>query len=187
MGRAVAEGAKGVTLHKSMLMGMDECLIALGESLGGLTDEQFQRFALTDHMNIATLAMHCLQQVDQFNAELQQRRGIRGPMREWHFMMPEERFGLWGLPREKLPKAGQAFPPVAEVVRLHQVLHQRVIENMQAMSEEQFVSRGVQPHWPRLSDLFFRATYHINSHIRQIWFLRGVMGVQTVWPVQHYE
>lgn len=185
MERAVPEGAKGVTLHKSMLMGMDECLIALGESLEGLSDDQFTRFAVADHMNIATIARHCLQQVDHFNGELQRLRGIPGPMRQWHFAMPEERFALWGLPKEKLPKLGDAFPSAAEVRELCRTLHEAVIRNMQAMPEEQFTSRGVEPHWPRLSDIFFRCTYHLNSHIRQIWLLRGRMSADG-WPVQHY-
>ena len=171
-------------LKKAMLMGLDECHIALREAYSGLSDDEFWRFPLEGHNNIVTLAMHVLQQQDGFNGILQQKRGIKARF-DWHFMKHEERFELWGLPKEKLPKPGDSFPTVAEVSKIHDELHKNIIANIEAFAEKDFISEGVG-QWPRLCDPFFRAVYHANAHIRQVWFLRGVMNVQTTWPVQHY-
>jgi hypothetical protein len=176
--------ARNMDLKKSMLMGIDECHIALRESYADLSDEAFRRFPLEHHNNIATIVMHCLQQHDDFNGNLQHKRGLKA-RHEWHFLKHEERFGLWGLPEEKLPKPGDQFPSLAEAIRQHEEIHANIIRNISALSEEDFTSSGVGP-WPRLCDIFFRAIYHTNSHIRQIWFLRGVMGIESAWPTQHY-
>jgi len=176
--------ARNMDLVKSMRMGIDECHIALKEAYGDLTDEEFWRYALPDRHNIATVVMHVLQQHDEFNGNLQYRRGVKA-RHEWHFLRHEERFHLWGVAKEKLPKPGDAFPTVAEVARAHDEIHEALIRNMSEMSEEDFTASGVGK-WPRLCDMFFRATYHANAHVRQIWFLRGVMGIQRRWPEQHY-
>ena len=80
----------------------------------------------------------------------------------------------------------QDFPTVAEALRYQAALHEAMIANLQAMDEADLVSKGPAGRWPRLCDIFFRAIWHAGAHIRQIWFLRGVMGVRTGWPVQHY-
>jgi hypothetical protein len=176
--------ARNMELKKSMLMGLDECHIALRESYAELDDDAFRRFPVKHHNNIVTIVMHCLQQHDDFNGNLQHRRGIQANY-EWHFLKHEERFGLWGLSEEKLPKEGDEFPSVAEVVQRHDEVHTSIIENITVLSEEDFTSSGVGP-WPRLCDMFFRAIYHTNAHIRQIWYLRGIMNIEDGWPKQHY-
>lgn len=176
--------ARDMDLRKSMRMGLDECHIALKESYSDLDDETFRTFPLEEHNNIAAIVMHLLQQHDDFNGNLQYRLG-RKARHEWHFLEHEERFGLWGLPKEKLPKPGQTFPSVASTLETHNELHESLIKNIEEISEEEFVS-GPVGQWPRLCDMFFRAIYHGNAHIRQIWFLRGTMGKTEGWPAQHY-
>jgi len=176
--------AKDMDLKKSMRMGLDECHIALKESYADLDDETFWTFPLEDHNNIATIVMHVLQQHDDFNGNLQRRLG-REATHKWHFLEHEERFGLWGLPKEKLPKPGQTFPTVAGTLEIHNELHENLIRNIEETSEEEFVS-GPVGKWPKLCDMFFRALYHGNAHVRQIWFLRGIMGKTKGWPTQHY-
>ena len=176
--------ARDMDLKKAMLMGLDECHIALRESYSDLSDDEFRRFPLPGHMNIATLVMHVIQQHDDFNGILQHKSG-RKVQFEWHHLEHEERWVLWGLSEEKLPKPGDKFPTVAEVAALHDEVHKDLIENIRALSQEDFTSEGVGP-WPRVCDPFFRAIFHANAHIRQIWFLRGVAGIKTTWPVQHY-
>jgi hypothetical protein len=171
-------------IKKSMLMGLDECHISLKEAYADLDDDVFQCFAVEGHNNIATIVTHLLQQHDDFNAVLQRKRGMK-VRHEWRFMQHEERFELWGLPKAKLPKPGQSFPTVAETLANHQLIHKALIDNITAIPQEEFISAGVG-QWPRLCDMFFRATYHANAHVRQIWFLRGIMGIDKGWPVQHY-
>jgi hypothetical protein len=43
--------------------------------------------------------------------------------------------------------------------------------------------------WDRVSaDAYMRTITHTNCHVRQIWMLRGVMGLTDKhgWPVQHW-
>ena len=176
--------ARDMDLRKSMLMGIDECHIALKESYCDLNDKQFRQFPVKKRNNIVSIVMHCLQQHDDFNGNLQYRRGMKAKY-EWHFLKHEERFKLWGVPEEKLPKPGDKFPTVAEVMMNHEEVHRNIIKNISELTEEDFTSSGVGP-WPRLCDIFFRAIYHTNSHVRQIWLLRGIMKVTGKWPEQHY-
>ncbi len=171
-------------LKKSLSMGLDECHIALRESYADLVDEHFWQHGLEGRHNVVTVVMHCLQQHDEFNGHLQRTRAV--PARhEWQFMEHEERFKLWGIPPETLPKPGDTFPRVEEVLRSHDELHGHMIENIGALTEDELVANGVG-QWPRLCDMFFRGTYHVNAHIRQIWLLRGAMGVLGAFPQQHY-
>ncbi len=177
--------ARNMDLKKAMMMGLDEAHVALKEAYHDLTDEQFRAFSFEGRSNIATYVIHVLQQLDDFNGNLQYRRGIKGPVRDWHFFDWEERFNLWGLPDEKMPKPGDRFPTVKEVQAIHEQLYEAIMGNMDAMSEEEFMSCGVGP-FPRLCDMYFRHIFHTNSHVRQIWFLRGLMGISTRFPEQHF-
>ncbi len=177
--------ARDMDLKKSMLMGLDECHLALRESYVNLTDGQFWRCPLSDHNNIVTIVMHCLQQHDDFNGNLQVKRNVKGKYKEWHFLKHEERFNLWQLPAEQLPKSTDTFPTVEQVRLHHEEIHGHLVENINELPEDDFISNSVGP-WPRLCDIFFRATYHTNAHIRQIWLLQGLMDITTTWPKQYY-
>jgi hypothetical protein len=176
--------ASDMDLKTSMLMGIDECHIAFKEAYSDLADDQFHSYSIEGRHNIATIVVHCLQQHDEFNGNLQERRGIPAKF-GWQSIEHEERFLLWGVPVDKLPKPGDDFPEVARVLAAHNELHSHIVENMTALSEDDFVSTSVG-QWPRLCDMFFRGTYHVNAHIRQIWLLRGAMGVLARFPEQHY-
>ncbi|MHB9026535.1 MAG: DinB family protein [Armatimonadota bacterium] len=176
--------AHDTDLMKSMRMGVDECLLALRESYADLSDEEFRCFPLPDRHNIVTLVMHCLQQLDEYNGNLQFRRGDRLDYDDWHFTPREERFHLADVPSKRLPKPGDDFPSVTQVLALHDKIRAAMLYNMAMIPEEEFLT---PLHlWPRLCDIFFRATYHTNAHVRQIWLLRGLMGHSTTWPEQHY-
>ena len=58
--------ASNMDLKKSMLMGLDECHIALNKAYSNLSDEEFRRFPVEERNNIATVVMHILQQHDDF-------------------------------------------------------------------------------------------------------------------------
>jgi hypothetical protein len=146
--------ARDTDLLKSMRMGIDECLLALREAYADLTDADFWCYSLPDRHNIVTLVMHCLQQHDDFNGNLQYRRGNKGVYDDWHFTPREERFNLWGVPSERLPKPGDTFPSVATTLKLHDALRAAILDNMVLLPEEDFLA----PHgkWPRLCDILLR-------------------------------
>ena len=100
--------ARNTDLKAAMRMDVDEVLLALREAYGDLDDDSFWRFPISGRVNICSIVMHCLQQMDDFNGNLQFRRNL--PVKNhWRFTVPEERFEFWGVGREKLPKAGDTF------------------------------------------------------------------------------
>ncbi len=176
--------ARDTNLKLAMFMDVDEVLIALREAYADLTNEQFQAYPVSGRHNIATLVVHCLQQADEFNGYLQRHRGIKVRY-EWQFMKHEIRFHLWEVPAELLPKPGDKFPSVKKVLGHLDEIHQAILVNMEALAEEDFVKTPVG-QWPRLCDPFFRMSHHFNAHTRQIWLLRGHLGLVSPWPGQHY-
>lgn len=177
--------ASNMDLKKSMMMGLDEAHVALKEAYSDLSNEQFWAFPFEGRSNAATYVMHVLQQLDDFNGNLQLKRGIPGPVRDWHFMEWEERFHISRLTEDQMPKPDDKFPPVAEVLAIHDQLHHIVLGNMEALNEDEFVCSGVGRR-TRLCDIFFRHIYHTQAHVRQIWFMRGLMGVTRKFPEQNF-
>ncbi|MBI2298913.1 MAG: DinB family protein [Armatimonadetes bacterium] len=162
-------------------MSLDECHIALREAYADLTDEQFHAYPIAGRHNIATVVMHVLQQHDEFCGTLHEH--LCRPVTA--FVTHERRFRLWGLPVEELPRAGQPFPAVAEVLAGHDALHAALVEGLGAAGEDLLVNTEFE-RWPRLVDIYFRALWHGQAHVRQIWLLRGVMGLAAKFAEQHY-
>lgn len=176
--------AKDTDLKRAMFMDVDEAFIALREAVSDLTNEQFWAYPVPGRHNSVTLVMHCLQQADEFNGYLQRHRGIK-VRHEWQFMKHEIRFHLWDVPKDLLPKPGDDFPSVKTVLLHNDEIHQAIMANMNVLTEKDFVDMPVG-QWPRLCDPFFRMSYHFNAHTRQIWLLRGHLGLISSWPQQHY-
>lgn len=176
--------ANDMTVQKSMRYGLDECLTAMHEAVSDLTSEEFHSFPKGYDLNIVVHTMHCLQQVDDFNGNLQEILNRVLPY-GWRHMEPESRYNLWGISREEWPKPGDTFPSVGEAVTFLDILHADLMKNIEDIDEDAFINRPAGK-WPRMCDMFFRAIYHLNSHIREIWMIRGILGVTKRWPVQHY-
>ena len=176
--------ANDMTVQKSMTYGLDECLTAMHEAVSDLETEELHAFPDRYDLNIVVHTMHCLQQIDDFNGNLQEILG-RKLRFGWHHIKHEDRYNLWGVPREKWPKSGDVFPEADEVRRILETLQVDMMQNIDDIDDSEFVNRPIG-RWPHLCDIFFRATYHLNSHIREIWMIRGVLGITKRWPRQHY-
>ena len=173
-------------LKESVLMGLDEMLTAFKEAIYDLSNEAFWAYPIDGRHNIVTLTLHCLQQIDDFNGMLMHRLGKKAE-HGYHFLQHEQRFGLWGVPEEKLPKPGDDFPTVKAVCEVLDKIANSLLENVGQLDEVDLIAPA--PHrWPRVCDPFFRAIYHVAAHIRQIWLLRGALGLTdgTAWPRQHW-
>jgi len=171
--------ARAADLGRGLSIGLDEAHLALREAYEDLSDEQFHAYPVEGRQNAVSIVMHVLQQHDRFNSHLERR--LRG--REQLLLDQEERFDIGGAEPERLPGPEDEFPSVAEVVRAHRRLHERLLENVEAASDDDLASPGPGDR-PRLSDILFCAVHHANAHTRQIWHLRGVMGAGG-WPHQH--
>jgi hypothetical protein len=103
---------------------------------------------------------------------------------------PEWRWDLWqGRPDER-PKPDDEFPTTrAMLARLHEI--REAAMGALASADDARMSERVVRH-PRktvLADFYVRTICHANSHVRQIWLLRGLQGLgePNSWPQQHWS
>lgn len=175
--------ARGMDFAKSLRMSLDEVHLALTEAYADLTDEQFHAHVIAGRHNIVTIVMHLLQQLDEFNVLLQERSGVRTAL-GWRHFEHEERFRVGGKSFEEVSQADQPLPSVADVRAIHEALTTSVLRNLGALSSAELMAPD--QHWPHLADRFFRALWHTQCHVRQIWLLRGALGLTAPFPAQHY-
>lgn len=168
-------------IKESVSIGLDESLTSLMESFNDLSDDVVRAYPIEGRHNISTLVMHCLQNLDGnvnwvLSTMLSGEKG-GGSVTFEH----EERFELWGLPEEKKPKPGDDFPGVRELSDMYDNVSKRAIELVDSLKPA--------PHyWPRVADPCLRSVYHTAGHVRQIWLLRGALGLTDgrSWPRQHW-
>lgn len=86
LGKEEPMQAKGTDLKRAIAIGLDECTTALEEAFYDLTDEQFWAFPLDSRHNIVTLAMHALENLDEYGLRCQGGQSAVGP---------EQRFDVW--------------------------------------------------------------------------------------------
>lgn len=187
IGKHACHLAEGTDLAGAIYIGLDEAFTALDESFSDLTDEQVAAFALDGRNNIAWIVMHCLQNLDHY-ANTAPTDNDDLPTR---VLDHEERFDLWQAPVDRRPKPGDHFPSVGWMVsQLHavrdtamDVLGSRGDANLRRPTRHSPSERTV------VADSYMRTIYHTMSHVRQIWALRGMMGLvgnDRQWPHQHW-
>lgn len=175
------KNARQTRLKEALAIGLDEVLTALEESLAGLTDEQAGAFPLSGRNNIAWIAMHCLNCLDDLAVAAQTGRG-----RE---RASDHRWVLWQCPPDQRPKPGDSFPPVSDMLSYLRAIRDAALPALEGLDEASLTRS--EPGWPGRythADLLMRATMHTTAHVRQIWLLRGVLGVRPggAWPRQHW-
>lgn len=187
IGKHECQLARGTDLHAAIRIGLDEATTALEESIYDLTDEQVMAFPVAGRNNIAWIVMHCLQNLDHYaNTAATDDRDM--PAR---VLQHDDRYDLSQAPAEKRPKQGDVFPTVQQMLNMLN----RVRDSAMSIVEDRGpanVSRA--SHWSEhepgvVADAYMRTIMHTMSHTRQIWALRGVMGLVDAdrqWPRQHW-
>ncbi|NLS78266.1 MAG: DinB family protein [Chloroflexi bacterium] len=180
IGKHDCKVAADIDLRGAIAVGLDEAFTALEEAIHDLSDEQLQDFPVAGKNNIAWIVMHCLDNLDQCA------NGIAGGER---CMAYERRWDLWKCAPEDRPQPGDPFPTrEAMMALLHQVrkVAQTTLDNL---SEEALTARTVTHSIKKSrADFYMRAIYHAMSHLRQIWLLRGALGLaEGPWPEQHWS
>lgn len=173
------EIAGNTHLKEAVRIGLDECLTALEESFYDLSDEHVQSFPVAGKNNIAWIAMHCLDNLDG-NAV-----GVHTGGR---VTSHDERWGLWQCRPDERPKPGGLFPSVADMLDWLGRIRVAAMSALDDSSEGDMIApAGDHPSKPLRSDWYMRTIYHTISHTRQIWLLRGALGlVEGPWPEQHW-
>jgi len=181
IGKHHCECARNTDLKRAIFIGLDEAFTALEEACYDLTDEQAWAFPLEGRNNIAWIVMTTLQNFDEY---------ANGAQVGHCIFKPEWRWDLWDCPPEERPKPGDAFPAVLEMLERLKRIRDAAMANLESATEDDLCGkRACGERWPgTAADAYMRTIHHALAHIRQIWLLRGIMGLvdATAWPRQHW-
>ena len=177
--------AMGTDLKAAIRIGLDESLRALEECLNGLSDDQFWAYPLPERQNIATLVDHSIQVLDLYACQVQGAPLTFVPSKPLD--AAHRRPAQMRLPTSQLPTVEQARQRLGQL----QAALQAVLE---PLSETVLRSAPTGCWWSEenpgrtRADAYMRAVWHTMSHVRQIWLLRGLLGLtdQAAWPHQHW-
>jgi hypothetical protein len=161
---------------------LEEALTALEESIRDLGDEQVKAFPVEGRNNIAWIAMHSLAGMDIICGQGQGSE----PAYSW-----EPRWDLWQAPPEQKPKPGDEFPSREELMQRINAVRKAVAGRLAETDETELLSNRAPKEWNHegnSADLYARSIYHTMAHVRQIWLLRGAMGLaaNSHWPTVHW-
>jgi len=177
--------ARNTTLKTAILIGLDEATTALEESLQNLTDEQaWRQNPMPGRHNIGTIVMHSLQNLNDYGIWYQGGQGVLGA---------DERYDMWSHSPDELAPVQHAPPTVADLTALVRDSREVLFAVLEGTSDEQLLlARPEEPwfaeHGRTAADAYMRTIMHTMAHVRQIWFLRGVLGFtdREGWPEQHW-
>jgi hypothetical protein len=166
-------------LREAIAIGLDEAFTALEESFYDLNDDQVSAFPVPGRNNIAWIVMHTLHNLDFYTNAVQTGRRV---------LPDERRWGLWI--RAELPKPGNDFPSSREMMDKLEAVRSAAMKAIEGAEENDLRKKqDFENRWERTrADAYMRTIYHTMAHVRQIWFLRGVLGTtdEKPWPRQHW-
>lgn len=172
-------------LRAALLIGLDEAFTALEEAIHDLSDVHVRSFPIPGRVCIAWIVMHSLQNVDTdvvhtLSYDSRTRQGRRAAPRD-------PRWDLWQAAEHERPQSGEAFPTVAELRERLRMVRRLALAEVERRSVEQ-LHEPVMDWWPAAGDPCMRAICHLAAHVRQIWLLRGALGLieGDSWPRQHW-
>lgn len=178
IGRHECKNAVVTHLREAIAIALDDAMTGLEEAFCELTDEQAHSFAVRGRNNVAWIVMHCLDNLDEHAVGAQ--TGSR--------VYPSDgRWDLWDCKPEERPKPGDPFPTVEEMLaRLRGV--RTAAETAIGKASGESLAEPVGPPGKIKADWYMRTICHTNAHVRQLWLLRGALGLTdgTSWPQQHW-
>ena len=177
--------ARGLTPKSAVAALLDETLTAFEEAIHDLTDEQAQAFPIPGRNNIAWIVMHTLQNLDTYTNLFPAGDATFDHDRRWD---------LWQCAESEKPKPGNDFPTVKEMLAILVRLKENAMGALEGMTEEDLLAspRHGEDFWKGRNqlDAYVRPMGNANAHIRQIWLLRGALGLtdgrSECWPQQHW-
>jgi DinB family protein len=186
IGRHQPETARVSGLQSAIRIALDEALTALEESVQGLTCEQMWAEPFANRPSIGRRLGHCLENFGGYACMFHTGRN------------PFE--GLLSCDLADLANLDQPFgerPPVEEMMCLLRAVRAVAMPALEAMTDAQLltapVHEGAWWDWWRgggrnRAEAYVRTISHTLGHVRQIWLIRGALGLTDAqgWPEQHY-
>ncbi|MFW6062361.1 MAG: DinB family protein, partial [Planctomycetota bacterium] len=184
IGRLEPGQAQQTDLKSACYIGLEEATTALEESFHDLTDEQISRQVFPDRHNICTLVMHCLHNLDVYACRFQGGATC---------LAHDEQFDVWHHSPAELAETQHDLPGVEEILRQLRRLRQAILYAIERASEAELRGARYAESWwtdqgRTAADAYMRTIYHTMAHVRQIWLMRGAMGLTDSdgWPEQHW-
>ncbi|GAH75629.1 unnamed protein product, partial [marine sediment metagenome] len=175
IGKFEPKAAKVGSLKDSLAVGLDEALTALEESFYNLTDEQAWARPCRARHCITTIIMHVHHNTDINACQLQ-----TGKLMLEHY----ERFNIWFEPDPDHHTRQDDLPTVETMLERHRALVAAAKAGLEAASEEDLLGPRMSAgtdwcdrHGRNSAEAYARVIWHTMAHVRQIWLLRGVMGL----------
>ena len=172
-----------VSIQGALALMLQEALVALEESFHDLSDERLRAKPLAGRHNIATLVGHLVMSMDMYGAHL-----ASGKMALDH----EPRFDIWKFSEEQLRDQQADLPSREQLLQRLRQLRQAALDYVQSAPQADLRSDRNLPEWYKARgrtqiDSVLRLVGHVQAHVRQIWFYRGLMGLKDPagWPQQH--
>jgi hypothetical protein len=175
--------ARAKSVKDTVVSALDEAFCSLEESVQGLTDEQLWAEPLSGRPGIARRFIHALD-------------NLVGHAYYWHTERLPWETPPFDLGREQnLDQPPSARPALTELRDLLHQARQKVFELLETMSEDDLLRAPYrQGKWfdffrandRNCAEQFSRTAYHTAAHVRQIWLLRGALGLtdKEGWPRQ---
>jgi len=179
IGRHECSSARDTDFRQAIAIGLDEALTALEESFYDLDDRQMQAFVIPKHNCIAWIVVHTLQNLDEYTYQADSGQTTFPHDYKWD---------LWDCREDQRPKPGDAFPSQAQLMGWLRSLRANA-ERILRQADERSLFGRPGGHWPgNRADMYMRTIFHAMAHVRQIWLLRGALGLieGKSWPQQHW-
>lgn len=180
IGSNACQMAKETRLHGALETGLDEALVALEEAVYDLSDAQLAAFPIEGRNNIAWIACHCLDNLDVYGVAFQTGQRV---------LTEDPRWGQWDAAPGTRPAPGDDFCGVCDLMELLERVCEAAQSALAGASEDDLATRVTWNGAEQMrSDSLVRTICHTNAHVRQIWLLRGALGLVdgASWPRQHW-
>ena len=184
IGRHEPGQAKGTDLKGAIAILVDEAATALEESFHDLTDEQFWGFPLEGRHNIVTMVEHCIDSLDLYGCEVQAGEPV---------LQHEERFDIWRYSPQDVREKMTDLPGVPQTLGRLRTVAATAKKILAEQTSESLLAGRPGSWWTdefgkTAADAYMRMTMHFMAHVRQIWLMRGLMGLtdKDGWPEQHW-
>lgn len=175
--------AKNTDLKEAVFIGFDESFTSLEECFYDLSDADTRAFPIPGRNNIAWIVMHSLMNLDMYGPFTlafvsQPDGGEHRTCYDWS----DSSFQM-----ARRPQVGDEFPSVQDMLKRLRHIRRATFELLGGLSCED-LRKPVRDWWSHASDSCMRTIHHTNAHVRQIWLLRGALGLTDgkSWPQQHW-
>jgi len=183
-GRHRPKSAKSTGFPEAIRIGFDEAFTALEESFCHLDDSHVSAFPIRHRNNIAWIVMHTLQNLDRYGNQALGAAEVTGKFQT--VLERQDLYDLWDCAVEDKPIPGDTFPTVEEMLKHLEAVRDQVTDVVSEITTKELgrlIGNGRQA-----SDAAMRTIWHTMAHVRQIWLLRGTLGIidGEWWPRQHW-